>query len=151
MSGYLVSFTVYTMAMCGLIFFALFVYKKFTEGSLYTKSSKFLNVEDTLSLAPRKTLYVVRAGGERFLVAGDMDKTTLISKLDMEKDLSQSFVANGETKNTSTELNGIDELPVIVDFSKPAKGSLSNSPQRMSVKKPSGNSMIMEIVKRIKE
>lgn len=150
MSGYLVSFTVYTMAMCGLIFFALFVYKKFTEGSLYSKNSKFLNVEDTLSLAPRKTLYVIKAGDERFLVAADMDKTTLISKLNAKDEIGGSV-----TEMSSTEFKGVDDLPVIVDFPRNAPNlpshnvSPKNSGAQVNVKK--GSSMIMEIVKRIKE
>ena len=82
MSGYLVNFGVYIMAMTGLIFFALMVYKKFSQfGSPKALNSRFLSVEETISIAPRKTLYVVRAGKERFLIAGDIDKTTLIAKL----------------------------------------------------------------------
>lgn len=82
MGGYLVNFTVYTMAMLGLISFAVFVFKKFTDGSMHSSKSKFLNVEESMSLSPRKTLHVVRAGNERFLIASDIDRTTLISKLD---------------------------------------------------------------------
>lgn len=83
MTGYLVNFAVYTMAMLGLIFFALMVYKKFSLGGFSNNSnSRYLSVEETISLAPRKTLYIVKAGNERFLIAGDIDKTTLISKLE---------------------------------------------------------------------
>ena len=62
MGGYLVNFTVYTMAMLGLISFAVFVFKKFTDGTMRSNKSKFLDVEDSMSLSPRKTLHVVRAG-----------------------------------------------------------------------------------------
>lgn len=82
MGSYIMNFAVYTMAMCGLIFFALFVYKKFAAGSFTSKNSQFLNVEDSLSIGPRKVLYVIRAGREKFLVASDADKTNLISKLE---------------------------------------------------------------------
>ena len=82
MGGYLVNFTVYTMAMLGLISFAVFVFKKFTDGTMRSDKSKFLNVEESMSLSPRKTLHVVRAGNERFLIAADIDRTTLISKLE---------------------------------------------------------------------
>ncbi len=80
MGGYVLNFLVYTCAMIGVIYAAMFVYKKSTEG-LRASKSKFISIEETLSLAPRKTLYVVRAGSEQFLIAGDMEKTTLISKL----------------------------------------------------------------------
>jgi len=81
MSGYVINFTVYTMAMIGLICFAVFVYKKVMCGSLHNKSSKFLSVEESMNLSPRKTLHVVRAGNEKFLIASDAERTTLISKL----------------------------------------------------------------------
>ena len=82
MGGYIANFTVYTMAMVGLIFFALLTYKKFFCGNSFGRKSDFLSIEETISLAPRKNLYVVKAGNERFLVASDSDRTSLISKLD---------------------------------------------------------------------
>ena len=104
MGGLIANITVYTMAMTGLIFFALLVYKKFFSGVGFTSKSGFLNVEESISLAPRKNLYVVRAGKERFLVASDADRTNLISKLDEKP---QRVDRGGE------------DLPVIVDFPTP--------------------------------
>lgn len=78
--GYLANFIVYTLAMVGVMGVSLFAFKKFAlngQGSV----SKNLKVLDTMSLGPRKTLYIVSAGGEKFLIAGDTDRTTLISKL----------------------------------------------------------------------
>ena len=89
MGGYLVNFTVYTMAMLGLISFAVFVFKKFTDGTMRSDKSKFLNVEESMSLSPRKTLHVVRAGNERFLIAADIDRTTLISKLETQQTMKK--------------------------------------------------------------
>lgn len=80
--GYMGHFLVYLLAMMGLIILALYVYKKFSCGGLGTKSNHTLKIEDTLSLTPRKTLYVIRNGNERFLIAGDAERTTLISKLE---------------------------------------------------------------------
>ena len=80
--GYLSNFIVYFLAMIGIIILALYVYKQFNIGGLTTKHSNLLSVEDSLSLSPRKTLYVVREGSERFLIAADMERTTLISKLE---------------------------------------------------------------------
>ena len=84
MGGYVVNFTVYTLAMTGLICFAVFVYKKITDGSFRSNNSKYLNIEETMSLSPRKTLHIVRAGNEKFLIASDVDRTTLISKLESD-------------------------------------------------------------------
>ena len=78
---YIISFTVYTLSMSGLIALALFVYKKVTNISTANKKTKSLTIEETMSVGPRKTLMIVKAGSERFLIASDVDKTTLISKL----------------------------------------------------------------------
>lgn len=103
MGGYIANFTVYTMAMVGLIFFALFVYKKVVSGSTFSKKSEFLGVEEHINLAPRKSLYVVRAGNERFLIASDVDNTSLISKLDDNLTCRRTDKSN-------------EDLPIIVDF-----------------------------------
>lgn len=152
MGGYLVNFAVYTMAMIGLIFFALMVYKKCTEyGGLTLSKNKSIEVEEAVSLAPRKTLYIVRVGKERFLLAGDVDKTTFLAKLNSNENLStleektdtNDFVGVDSTgnsldlskitseqiadirKNTgklSKPLNSsVDDIPVIVDFPKNKK------------------------------
>lgn len=81
--GYLTNFIVYTLAMVGVIVLALMVFKTST-GVGVKGGSKYLKVHDTLSLGPRKTLYIVSAGEEKFLIAGDVDKTSLISKLGKE-------------------------------------------------------------------
>lgn len=124
MSTYLLNFIVYTAAMIGIIFMAVFVYKKF---SLTTSSkSKFLNVEECISLAPRKELFVVRAGNERFLVASDVGRTTLISKLsgksasyDYNNEIqSQTNLENSASVLKSSNKCSVDDLPTIVDFQK---------------------------------
>jgi flagellar biogenesis protein FliO len=96
MGHYILNFSVYTMAMIGLIIFAVYVYKKFSISGLAPKRKGILKIEDALGLSPRKTLYIVRAGKEKFLIAADMDRTTLISKLDY-------------TENSSNELDEIDK------------------------------------------
>lgn len=79
--GYLANFMVYTLAMVGVIAIALLVFKN-TNSFGNRSKSKSLRVLDSLSLAPRKTLYVVSTGNEKFLIAGDVSQTTLISKLE---------------------------------------------------------------------
>jgi len=84
--GYLANFIVYFLAMIGIIILALFVYKKFNMDTLTTSRRNNLKVEDYLSLSPRKTLYVIREGNERFLISSDTDRTTLISKLETREE-----------------------------------------------------------------
>ena len=84
MGHYIANFAIYTMAMIGLICFALFVYKKFSISCVNSNRKGFLNIEDALSLSPRKILYVIKAGEERFLIASDTERTALISKLTLK-------------------------------------------------------------------
>ena len=91
--GYMGNFVVYLMAMMGIIVLALWVYKKFNVGALGFKHRNSLRVEDTLSLSPRKTLYIVRNGKERFLIAGDLERTTLISRLEDGEEIELESVS----------------------------------------------------------
>ena len=84
--GYLANFMVYTLAMVGVIVVALLIFKSATSGGITGGKSKYLKIIDTLNLAPRKTLYIVSTGREKFLIAGDVDKTSLISKLETGED-----------------------------------------------------------------
>lgn len=127
MGGYIVHFTVYTMAMVGLIFFAVYVYKKIANGSLCSKNAKFLSIEDSMSLSPRKSIHVIRAGNEKFLIASDVDRTTLLAKLEWKKapnDINNSDRfrelppaetilddIKQETTDTERKIGGIDINP----------------------------------------
>jgi len=81
MGHYITGFAIYTLAMIGLLFFAMFIYKKFSLTGFNIKKQGFLKIEDALGLSARKTLYIVKAGDEKFLIAADLDRTTLIAKL----------------------------------------------------------------------
>lgn len=109
--GYLTNFIVYTLAMVGVIMLAVLVFKTTTNVS--SKSgSKFLKVHDTLSLGPRKTLYIVSAGAEKFLIAGDVDKTTLISKLETNEKSVEALNTNVPMTFKET----LNEIPVKADY-----------------------------------
>ena len=62
--GYMLNFIVYTTAMVGIIFLAVFIYKKFSYCS--GTKSKFLNIEDCISIGPRKELFVVKQAVKDF-------------------------------------------------------------------------------------
>lgn len=143
MGGYLVNFAVYTMAMIGLIFFALMIYKKFSGEGILGRKSEFLSVEDTIGIAPRKNLYIVRAGNERFLIAGDIDKTTLITKLDENN--TSSKVANFDTQFTKVEKTTkiTEDLPDITD--------IRNYTINQSTKATSSSDVLKRLAKRINE
>ena len=82
MNSYLIHFATYTFAMIGFIVIVLFVYKKTMYSQTDGVNRNFLKVENTLKLTPTKTVYVIKAGTERFLVAGDSSNTTMLAKLD---------------------------------------------------------------------
>ena len=88
--GYLANFMVYTFALVGVIMLAVFIFKMSSNGGVRA-TSKYLKVHDTLSLGPRKTLYIVSAGDEKFLIAGDIDKTSLISKLNSKEEVQTNL------------------------------------------------------------
>ena len=82
MNSYIVNFATYTLAMVGFIVLMLFVYKKAMYTPTNAKNREYLNVENILKLSPTKTIYIIKAGTERFLVAGDNTSTTMLAKLD---------------------------------------------------------------------
>ncbi len=86
--GYLTNFIVYAFAMSGVMLIAVSIYKKVCGLPNNKQTGKLLSVQDKLAIAPRKTLYVVKAGEEYFLVAGDTERTTMLSKLELNKSLS---------------------------------------------------------------
>ncbi len=106
---YIISFTVYTLSMSGLIALALFVYKKVTNISTTNKKTKSLTIEETMSIGPRKTLMIVKANNERFLIASDVDKTTLISKLNETENIIQT-VTKQEIKTEQGSENPVVDL-----------------------------------------
>ena len=101
MNSYLVHFATYTFAMIGFIVMVLFIYKKSICMPNENRNRRFLKVENTLRLAPTKTVYVIKAGSERFLVAGDAGSTTMLAKLD-ENNIEQEEVIQEKVMDFST-------------------------------------------------
>ena len=134
--GYLTNFIVYTLAMVGVIMLAVLVFKTSTGSGVKAKS-KYLKVHDTLSLGPRKTLYIVSAGDEKFLIAGDVDKTSLISKLEGRKQTEETLNLPETFKDTmqelSTKTSYIDRsmLGIKKTQNKPYKSVMKNLAERM--------------------
>lgn len=85
MSGYLMSFTFYTLAMIGVILIGYVIAKKSLNG-VYSQTSKnkFLSIESVLTIEPRKNIYLLKAGSERFLISANADQTQFLTKLDSE-------------------------------------------------------------------
>lgn len=134
--GYLTNFIVYTLAMVGVIMLAVIVFKLSTTTG--TKSSaKNLKVLDTLALAPRKTLYIVSAGEEKFLIAGDADRTTLISKLEAKDNVEiksqaiESFKQTMENLPIKTSYMDKSAVGIYKTQNKPYNSVLKNLAERI--------------------
>lgn len=93
--GYITNFIVYTLAMVGVIVVALLVFKNATSVG-GCKHSKYLKIIDSISLGQRKNLFIVSTGKEQFLIAGDVNNTNLISKIE------SVTTVNNETKINET-------------------------------------------------
>lgn len=114
--GYLANFIVYTLAMVGVMMIAVFVFKN-SVGGTQKNGSKFLKVIDTMSIGPRKTLYIVSAGEEKFLIAGDVDKTTLISKLNPSSKKIEEPVFNTATSAFQQTMDTLAQKSDYIDKS----------------------------------
>lgn len=140
MPHYMISFIVYIFAMSGLIALAMLIYKKVMNVSSVKNKAKMLSIEETMSINPRKTLLIVRAGNERFLIASDVDKTSLIAKLGQNEDLNEKSEIIKETKVPQSRVidlqkvkNAIDKENVDILFPKKATKQ-SSKPQSPSPK-----------------
>lgn len=120
--GYLTNFIVYVLATAGLIMFSLFVFKAASShNGIKNPNGNSMRLIESLSLGVRKNLYIVEVEGERFLIAGDVDRTSLISKLGDKKVHNNSEV--------SVSPNGIHYKKTVVGMQKIA----SNTAEKRNV------------------
>ena len=84
MKVYILNFLVYLMAMVGVIYISLMVFKRAIIQN-NSNSNNNLKIESSLNSGPRKTLHVINIDGERFLIASDIQNTTFLSKLNENK------------------------------------------------------------------
>ncbi len=124
--GYISNFIVYFLAMIGIIILALYVYKKFSISSFSTRRNNSLKVEDTLSLSPRKTLFVIRDGNERFLIAADLERTTLISKLEDREEVHEEINHRMIRSNVDLTERGIRAQDNVAPMKRPIMKEIKN-------------------------
>ena len=105
MNGYILNFLVYTMAMIGIMFLAVVVYKKTYSFGKPSNNKNDMKIEESLALSPKKTLYVVNVKNEKFLIASDSERTSFLAKLG-EENISKAKVKTPKQHNLRTR--GID-------------------------------------------
>lgn len=86
---YFVQFLAYTMAMVGFLSLCLIIYKKFCLNMNMRAVNETLSIENAIRLSPGKQIFIIRAGKERFLVASDTNRTTMLAKLEEQIPLKQ--------------------------------------------------------------
>ena len=105
MNSYIAHFSIYLFAMMGVICFALLIVKKSITTSYKNRKSTFLQVEDTITIAPKKSLFVIRAGGKKLLIASDEGRTTFLTELDDNKIKTQKSISEMTSKMSGAKMN----------------------------------------------
>lgn len=109
MITYITAFIFYTLAMIGILLIGFIVYKKtFIVNKNENKGS--MKILDSLQIAPKKQLLVVRIRNEKFLIASGVEHTTFLAKLQDDnqnsknnlKDTSQKQQAKALSQNNET-------------------------------------------------
>ena len=103
MNAYLAHFAVYLCAMVGVIAVMLFIMYKVICPTFRSKTTEYLSVVESLNISPKKTLYIVKAGNKKLLIASDAERTTLLSELEH---------AEGETLADCVTSKLIDVTPI---------------------------------------
>ena len=93
MTHYLIKFVFYTAGVIGFLLIAYIVAKNSLSGGVaFKKKPGNLEIEETLAISPRKTLHIVKAFDEKFLIASDQNSTTLLAKLNSEGEITATAI-----------------------------------------------------------
>ena len=107
MSGYILNFMVYTLAMVGVIYLCLIVVKKSTNfESAPTRKKSLIKLESKLNLSQRKSVYILNVENERFLIASDTERTSFLAKLEpkeIETETEAELKSNNQIQDLKTE------------------------------------------------
>lgn len=82
MKGDLAGFIVYISAILGVIFIITIIAKKTFTINADKRKTRFLKIESRLNIEPRKNLYVVKAGYERFLISSGIEGCQFMAKIE---------------------------------------------------------------------
>lgn len=113
---YMTAFIVYTLAMIGVIVIAFVVWKNSVIMASNKKRS-LMSIEESLNLAPRKTLYVIKIANERFLIASDADKTVFLAKLGEVEGIKNSQNAEKYIQQSTIQQSTIQQQPQMENIS----------------------------------
>lgn len=100
MQHYFIQFLAYTMAMVGFLAICVVIYKKLGINS-FSQNNNDLFIENGLRINARKYIYIIKAGKERFLVASDTERTTMLAKLEA----NENPIPKSELKKVSKKVD----------------------------------------------
>ena len=108
-----------------------------------------------MSLGPRKTLYIVSTGHENFLIAGDIDKTTLISKLEPSHHSTENNditgIANINQNNTHANADFSQMMSSLAKSNYMDKSNIGIKSSILSSKKINESSVMRNLANIMKE
>ncbi len=92
MTHYLIKFVFYTAGVIGFMLVAYVIAKHCLAGTMsFRKRTGNLEIEETLQISQRKTLHIIKAFNERFLIASDASSTTLLAKLNDQGEITEEI------------------------------------------------------------
>ncbi len=109
MSGSITHFVTYIFAMIGFILVALYVYKMAANSPYNLQNKDYMKVENMMRLSPSKSLYIIKVGTERFLIAADPSTTTMLAKLD-ENNKAPELSSDIEVPQNSNLMNFLKKI-----------------------------------------
>lgn len=108
MGHYLLNFLLATGGMVVLLYIIYLYIRQHPQlggmGTVQRRKGPALNIESVVNLEPRKRLYVVAYGQQRFLIATTMEKTELLSTLETEP-VDDTLPVEDETLQTPPALD----------------------------------------------
>ena len=109
------------------------VYKKTMVNNKCSKNKNELDIENALNLSPRKTIYIVKAGNEKFLIASDAERTTFLAKLDVS-DKALAMQAYTPQTITPAAVKPVQKEDTGVDYSE-VMNAIKSTQKRQPVMK----------------
>lgn len=88
MITYIVAFIFYTLAMIGVLLGGFVIYKKAIL-PMQNQRQGNMKVIDSLAIAPKKNLLIVKVEDRRFLIASGAEHTTFLADLGVEKNMEK--------------------------------------------------------------
>lgn len=110
MTQYLIKFIFYTSGVIGLLLIAFMIAKSSLNiNPAMRKKTGKLEIEESLAISPRKTLHIVKALNEKFLIASDATSTTFLAKLNSDNEIDENYSDNFQEYLEEKPANNIQQ------------------------------------------